>query len=184
MKVYFLETNSGNNVVITDGETAKVYDAAPSGIFEGIDLYSDDATEQIKNHFEKIYASGELNEYNEIYSENEVDFEDIEEELEDATLVFSSDRVSAEDIADYIINSPSMMYEDGYYYAHWSPENGLNYDGFSNLENISVASRCYYDDDGGMDRDEFDRKERLDDPDFMRICEDLAEKLNTEIDKQ
>lgn len=90
MKVYFMITEGGNNVVITDGETAKVYDAAPTGIFEGIDLYADDAADQIKDHFEKLYESGELNGYNEMYSENEVDFEDIEEELEDATLVFDT----------------------------------------------------------------------------------------------
>ena len=97
MKVYFLETNSGNNVVITDGETAKVYDAAPTGIFEGVDLYANDAADRIKDHFEKLYASGELNGYNDMYSENEVDFEDIEEELEDATLVFSTDCVKEEE---------------------------------------------------------------------------------------
>ena len=51
MKIYFEKTNGNNLVIITDGETAKVFDAAPSGIYEGIDLYADDAVELLKNHF-------------------------------------------------------------------------------------------------------------------------------------
>lgn len=90
MKVYFLETNASNMVIITDEETAKIFDAAPSGIYEGVDLYSENAAEQLADSFNKINESGELNDYFEIYSKNEVDFEEIKEELEDATLVFES----------------------------------------------------------------------------------------------
>lgn len=51
MKIYFEETNGSNLVIITDGKTAKVFDAAPSGIYEGIDLYADDAAELILESF-------------------------------------------------------------------------------------------------------------------------------------
>lgn len=51
MKIYFEETNGNNLVIITDGETAKVFDAAPSGIYEGVDLYADDAVELIFENF-------------------------------------------------------------------------------------------------------------------------------------
>lgn len=86
MRTYFLKTN--NTVIITNGETAKIFDAAPSGIYEGIDLYSENAAEQLKRRFSQLSADGELNDYQDIYSPNEVAFEDIEEELEDAVLVF------------------------------------------------------------------------------------------------
>lgn len=51
IKIYFEKTNGNNIVIITDGETAKVFDAAPSGIYEGIDLYADDAAELLKKTF-------------------------------------------------------------------------------------------------------------------------------------
>ena len=54
MKIYFEKTDGSNMVIITDGETAKVFDAAPSGIYEGIDLYASDAAELLKNLFKKI----------------------------------------------------------------------------------------------------------------------------------
>ena len=45
MKIYFEETNGSNLVIITDGETAKIFGAAPSGIYEGVDLYDQDAAD-------------------------------------------------------------------------------------------------------------------------------------------
>ena len=90
MKVYFLVTDGGNMVVITDEETAKVFDAAQSGVYEGVDLYSENAAEQLAGIFKKLNASGDLNGYCEIYSKDELDFEEIKEELEDATLVFEN----------------------------------------------------------------------------------------------
>lgn len=93
MKVYFKKTNGNNLVIITDGETAKVFDAAPSGVYDGVDLYADNADEQLKKRFQELEAAGELNGYNEIYSPDEMQFEDIEKELEEleAELVFESD---------------------------------------------------------------------------------------------
>ena len=88
-------------------------------------------------------------------------------------------KIKAMEIANYIINSSALMYEDGEYFAHWSEEKGLNYDGNTDQENITVSVPCEYADE--MSRDEFDSKENLDDPDFMRICEELAQKLNKEI---
>lgn len=88
MKIYFEKANGNNNVIITDGETAKIFDAAPSGIYEGIDLYSKDAAEQLAEHFNGLEESGELNDYADMYSANEVDYEDIAEDLEDADLIF------------------------------------------------------------------------------------------------
>lgn len=91
MKVYFEKTDGGNQVIVTDGETAKIFDAAPTGVFEGIDLYTEDAEEQLRKHFEDAENAGELNGYNEMYSENEINFEEaLADELEEAILIFEN----------------------------------------------------------------------------------------------
>mgnify|MGYP004461717603 CR=1 FL=1 len=84
MKAYFEKTNGNNVVIVTDGDTAKVFDGAPDGTFEGVDLYADNTEELLKN-----FEWSELD-YNEMYSGNELYYEDIEEELKDATLIFES----------------------------------------------------------------------------------------------
>ena len=89
-------------------------------------------------------------------------------------------KITVKEIAEYIIDSPALMYEDGEYFAHWSEEKGLNYDGNTGPENITVSAPCDYAD--GMSREELDNKESLSDPDFMRICEELEKKLNEEIE--
>lgn len=83
MKIYFEKTNGNNLVIITDGQTAKIFDGAPTGTFEGIDIYAENAETELK----RLFAEEEPNEYEEIYSENEVAYEDIAEELETAELV-------------------------------------------------------------------------------------------------
>ena len=89
-------------------------------------------------------------------------------------------KITVKEIAEYIINSPALMYEDGEYFAHWSGEKGLNYEGNTDPGNITVSVPCEYADE--MIREEFDSKENLDDPDFTRICEKLADRLNEEIE--
>ena len=90
MKVYFEKTNGNNLVIITGGETAKIFDAAPSGIYEGVDLYADDAVEQLKERFKQLEESWELNDYSNIYGPDEMDFDDLAEELKDAELIFEN----------------------------------------------------------------------------------------------
>ena len=88
MKVYFEETNGNNLVIITDGETAKIFDAAPSGIYEGVDLYAEDAADQLREKFQALEESGELNDFDDIYSPEEMPACELTEELDDADLVF------------------------------------------------------------------------------------------------
>ena len=88
MKIYFEKTNGNNLVIITDGETAKIFDAAPSGIYEGVDLSTDDAADQLRARFQELEEAGELNDYSDIYSLDEMPLEDLAEELEGAELVF------------------------------------------------------------------------------------------------
>ena len=88
MKIYFKETNGNNLVIITDDETAKIFDAAPSGIYEGVDLYAEDAADQLRDRFKELEEAGELNDFNDIYSPDELPVEELDEELEGAELVF------------------------------------------------------------------------------------------------
>ena len=88
MKIYFKKTNGNNLVIITDGETAKIFDAAPTGIYEGVDLYAEDAADQLRAKFRALEESGELNNFDDIYSPEEMPVEELAEELEAAELVF------------------------------------------------------------------------------------------------
>lgn len=92
MKVYFEKTDGNNNVIITDGETAKIFDGAPKGIYEDVDLYAGDAAERLKAKFEELEESGKLNNFNEIYSPDEIPLANILTELEEqnAILVFEN----------------------------------------------------------------------------------------------
>lgn len=91
MKIYFKKTNGNNLVIIIDGETAKIFDAAPTGIYEGVDLYAEDAADQLRTKFQSLEESGELNGFNDIYSPDEMPLEDLAEELEAAELVFEKE---------------------------------------------------------------------------------------------
>lgn len=88
MKVFFEQTNGNNLVIITDGVTAKIYDCAPDGSFEGIDLYTESTAEDLKRHFEKLAKTGELAEFEDMRSDNEMNFDEIEEELKESELIF------------------------------------------------------------------------------------------------
>ena len=96
MKIYFKKTNGNNLVIITDGKTAKIFDAAPSGIYNGVDLYAEDAADQLHARFRDLEEAGELNDFDDIYSPEEMPLEDLAEELEAAVLVFEDGKVEVE----------------------------------------------------------------------------------------
>lgn len=108
MKIYFEKTNGNNLVIITDGETAKIFDAAPSGIYDGVDLYAEDAADQLREKFRALEESGELNDFNDIYSPDEMPVEDLAEELEVAELVFEKEEVKAMKKIDDAIENGMM----------------------------------------------------------------------------
>ena len=80
MKIYFQKTYGSNSVIITDGEMAKVFDAAPSGIYEGVDLYDENAADQLRKRFRELDETGELNDFYNIYSPNEMPLEYVKNE--------------------------------------------------------------------------------------------------------
>lgn len=90
MRIYFEKTNGNNLIIITDGETAKIFDAAPSGIYEGVDLYAENAADQLQEKFRALAESGDLNDFSDMYSPDEMPIEDLADELEGAELVFEN----------------------------------------------------------------------------------------------
>lgn len=88
MKVFFEKTNGNHLVIITDGVMAKIYDCAPDGIFEGVDLYTETTAEDLKKHFEELVESGELADFADMHSDNEISFFEIEEELKESELIY------------------------------------------------------------------------------------------------
>ena len=90
MKIYYVKTDSYNEVVITDGETAKVYTCAPNGTFEGIDLYAENASFLLKAYFRK--EMDDLEVYENMWCENgEMAYRDVADLLEGADLVYSDE---------------------------------------------------------------------------------------------
>lgn len=89
MKVYFERTNGNNLVIVAEGRNAKIYDGAPSGIYAGVDLYAEDAADQLRARFQALDEAGELNGFDEMYGEEvEIDNQ-LFEGLTGADLVFS-----------------------------------------------------------------------------------------------
>lgn len=131
MKIYFERTEGNNNVMITDGETVKIYDAAPTGIFEGVDLYAEDAAEKLALHFAELASNGTLNDFNDMFSENEMPLEDVVDELlsVDTVIVYDdSKRIYADDggeIEYFVIRESADEYsahafqQDGDGWKHW-----------------------------------------------------------------
>lgn len=93
MEIYFEKTNGNNIVIVTDGQTAKVFNGAPDALFADVDLNADDAADLLRRRLQELDAAGELNGYNDMYSPNEMEYEEIREELEEsAELVFIKQR--------------------------------------------------------------------------------------------
>ena len=61
-----------------------------TGIYEGVDLYADDAADRLRVRFQELEEAGELNDFKEIYSPDEMPVEELAEELEVAELVFEN----------------------------------------------------------------------------------------------
>lgn len=89
MKVYFERTNGNNLVIVAEGRNAKIYDGAPSGIYAGVDLYAEDAADQLRARFQEMEEAGELNGFSEMGGEEIKIGHDLFEELSEAELVFS-----------------------------------------------------------------------------------------------
>lgn len=91
MKVFFEKTNGNNLVIIAEGRNAKIYDGAPSGIYAGVDLYAEDAADQLRARFQELDEADELSDFDDLGGEEIRIGRDLFTELAcDAELVFSS----------------------------------------------------------------------------------------------
>lgn len=87
MKIYYLQ----KNVVAVQGRNAKIFDAAPSGIYAGVDLYADDAANQLRKKFQELDEADELSDFDDLGGEEIRIGHDLFTELaRDAEFVFSS----------------------------------------------------------------------------------------------
>ena len=91
MKVYFERTNGNNLVIVAEGRNAKIYDGAPSGIYAGVDLYAEDAAEQLRARFQELDEADELSDFDDLGSEEiRIDHDLFTVLSRDAEFVFSS----------------------------------------------------------------------------------------------
>ena len=91
MKIYFERTNGNNLVIAAEGRSAKIYDAAPSGIYAGVDLYAEDAADQLRKKFTELDEADELSDFDDLGGEEIRIGHDLFTVLAcDAELVFSS----------------------------------------------------------------------------------------------
>lgn len=86
MKIYFVKNNAYNMVVATDEKIAKIFNGASNdGMFEGIDLYSENVIEELEKYFRDAENIGDFRDWN---GDSEAEYDDIEKELNDATLLY------------------------------------------------------------------------------------------------
>lgn len=89
MKIYLLRTNAYNAVVITDGKTAKIFDGATSGKFEGVDLYQPDSEVKLRERYESAVINGTIErDYRSIRADHEIPASKIADELSELHPVY------------------------------------------------------------------------------------------------
>ena len=91
MKIYFTKTNDYNCIIFAEGTEYIMRGCEPSGLFDGtIDIYADDAADQLRAYFQNLDSSGELNDFDEMPGDREEISHEIIGILADSEIVFSS----------------------------------------------------------------------------------------------
>ena len=87
-------------------------------------------------------------------------------------------KITANEVAEYIINSDCTRLEDGLYYVHIN-EDGEFVHSASEGETFTTEAGdiSEWEDDESPERF-YDEFETTDNKDFMYICEDLADQIN------
>ena len=91
MKIFYVKTDDYNNIVFAEGREAIIKGCEPSGMFEGIDIYAEDAPSRLKSHFEALNEAGELNDFSDIWGDREKINHDLYELLACSEVIFSGD---------------------------------------------------------------------------------------------
>ena len=59
---------------------------------EGVDLYAENAADQLREQFRKLEGAGELNDFDDIYSPDEMLFESVKDEIDNnSELIYSTE---------------------------------------------------------------------------------------------
>ena len=91
MKIYLTKTNDYNCIIFAEGTEYIMRGCEPSGLFDGtIDIYADNAADQLRAYFQNLDNSGELNDFDEMPGEREEISREIIGILADSEIVFSS----------------------------------------------------------------------------------------------
>lgn len=87
------------------------------------------------------------------------------------------------DIADYIINSQNMMFEEGLYYAHVDESGELVHS-----KDDAATFTARFDDSEWADDESperfYEEAETKSNPDFMYACRQLAKEINAYIEEE
>ena len=91
MKIYLTKTNDYNCIIFAEGTEYIIQGCEPDGMFDGvIDIFADDAADQLRGYFQKLDDDGELNDFDEMPGEREEIGHEIIGILADSEIVFSS----------------------------------------------------------------------------------------------
>lgn len=89
MKVFLVKTDSYNDLVFAEGREAIIKGCEPSGMFEGIDLYAENAVSRLKAYFEALSETRELNDFSQMPGERQEIGHDLYEQLAGSEMIFS-----------------------------------------------------------------------------------------------
>lgn len=90
MRIYFAKGDKGNFLIVTSAGTAKFSYPDEDGMFEGgVDLYADDAADELRKVFSELKRFGWLRDFEAVYCPEEQEIgEEVLEKLKSAELVF------------------------------------------------------------------------------------------------
>lgn len=90
MRIYFAKGDKGNFLIATAAGTAKFSYPDEDGMFEGgVDLYADDAADELRKVFSELKRFGWLRDFEAVYCPEEQEIgEEVLEKLKSAELVF------------------------------------------------------------------------------------------------
>lgn len=90
MRIYFAKGDKGNFLITTSAGTAKFSYPDEDGMFEGgVDLYADDAADELRKVFSELKRFGWLRDFETVYCPEEQEIgEEVLEKLKSAELVF------------------------------------------------------------------------------------------------
>ena len=109
MKIYLVKTNDYNCIIFTEGAEYIVKGSESDGILDGaIDIYADDAADQLRAYFQNLDDNGELNDFDEMPGEREEISHEIIGILADSEIIFSSGR----DIEIYSVETAPDFNDD------------------------------------------------------------------------